>query len=194
MNIFNTIIKSLKTIISKVFQNNNYTQKIVYSTHKCSIKQKTFKTLTDWIKSFNNTHFLTLRLPENLQTANFEVSKKHLKDIMAKFERNLLGRHWSRKHLPFICFAEKGQSDCWHYHILFNAGDLTTEQLETALNETSKHFKLALYSFNLQQIKETEDYTNFYCVKEIKIKENGKFNSDRIILSAELFGLPLKIH
>lgn len=33
MNIFNTIIKSLKTIISKVFQNNNYTQNsVLYRT------------------------------------------------------------------------------------------------------------------------------------------------------------------
>lgn len=205
MNIINKIIKYLKMVISKAFEDNNRVPQIVRSQplktpsiQKCLTKsstnclkpnQRTKKDLADWIKSFNHTHFLTVQLPENLKISNFEASKEHLRKIMAKFENCLLGRYWNKRHLPFICFAEKGQSDGWHYHILFNANSWTTEDLQKALDETSSSLQLPLYSLKLQLIGNENDHTNFYCIKEIRIKENGNFDSDRIILSGDLFSI-----
>lgn len=194
--------------MSKTFEDNNCIPQVTdsqplteSSTQKCLTKsspnclkpnQRTRRDLADWIKSFNHTHFLTLQLPENLKTSNFEVSKEHLRKIMAKFENFLLGRYWNKNHLFFMAFAEKGQSDGWHYHILFNAGKWTTEDLQKALDKTSTSLRLPQYSLNLEPINTIEDYTNFYCIKEIRINENGNFYSDRIILSSDLFGLPYK--
>lgn len=208
MNIINKIIKQIKVIISKAFENNNHTPQIIYSqplttpsTQKCLTKsstnclkpnQRTKKDLADWIKSFNHTHFLTVQLPKNLKTSNFEASKEHLRKIMAKFEYCLLDRYWNKNHLPFICFAEKGRSDGWHYHILFNAGIWTTEHLQKTLDETTTSLRLPQYSLNLEPINTIKDYTNFYCIKEIRIKENGYFYSDRIILSGDLFAIATK--
>lgn len=208
MNIFNKIIKYLKIIMSKTFEDNNCIPQVTdsqplteSSTQKCLTKsssnclkpnQRTRRDLADWIKSFNHSHFLTLQLPENLKTSNFEVSKEHLRKIMAKFENFLLGRYWNKNHLFFMAFAEKGKSEGWHYHILFNAGIWTTEDLQKALDEATTSLRLPQYSLNLKPINTTDDYTNFYCIKEIRIKENGYFYSDRIILSGDLFAVATK--
>ena len=194
MNIVNKIIKYLKMVISKAFEDNNRIPQIVCSqplkmssVQKCLTKsstnclkpnQKAKRDLADWIKSFNNTHFLTLQLPENLKTSNFENC--------------LLGRYWNKNHLQFMCFAEKGKGDGWHYHILFNAGNWTTEQLEGALAKTASSLHLPLYSLQLDLINRENDYTNFYCIKEIRINNHENFNSDRIIISDCLFNISKK--
>ena len=65
--------------------------------------------LNRWITGFYSpTHFLTIQLPENYKSCNSHNSKTHLRMIMKIFEKSLLGRHWNKKHLPFICVAENG--------------------------------------------------------------------------------------
>lgn len=186
---------------------DNYTDKTVNktsSTRKCSknsdLQETPFKknelnskqvknSIIDWIASFNHTHFLTLQLPNNIKTANYEASKYHLRNIMAEFQRQLLGKHWNKKHLLFMAFAEKGKSEGWHYHILFDAGKFKTEELKKALNKATKSRNLSPNIFYLEEIDQNKNKLYSYCTKEIKIKNNDNFNCDNIILSGDLFNI-----
>lgn len=139
--------------------------------------------------TYQPTLFLTVQLPDNHKTPHLSHANTHLKRIMAHVEWELLGRHWHKKHLPFICFAEKGISHQWHYHILFNQGAFSREDVETALNKTKNKLRLPSYVFKLEQVKDTGAGT--YCIKEIKADKHQHFNGERIILSEVLFGLPI---
>ena len=112
--------------------------------------------------------------------------------IMKVFEQKLLGCHWNKHHLPFICFAEQGSGTVWHYHILFNQGKFSEKELENAISEARAVLKLPLYCLYLENINCSEDRVKNYCHKEVEIYWNGKVNSDRFILSADLFNLPYK--
>lgn len=197
-------MNKIKNIITKILLslhkllNDNYTPETVYETpiiRKCYSKsQKTKNALTDWINSYNPTHFLTVQLPENMKTPNFDISKEHLRKIMAGFEFQLLGKYWNKDHLPFICVSEQGKGDCWHYHILFNSNNFMTKDLDNALSNTANTFKLPLYTFYLDEINDDKDKVYSYCTKEIKVYKNGYFDSSRIIPSNDLFNLsPIKL-
>jgi hypothetical protein len=144
------------------------------------------------IKALKPTHFLTLQFPITKRTANFDKSKKYLYSVMHNFECRLLGRHWNKKHLEFIAFAEHGKSEGWHYHILFNSGEFTTEQLETALDITTTRKKLHNEAFMLKPITSTPDCVYKYCTKETRADGKCHFDSKRFIPSRELFDLPNK--
>ena len=186
------IITKIRLFLHKIL-NDNYTPKIVYETsiiHKCYTKsQKTKNALIDWFDTYNPTHFLTVQLPEHMKTSSFDMSKEHLRKIMAGFEFQLLGKYWDKDHLPFVCVSEKGRGDTWHYHILFNSGDFTIEDLDVALSKTSTIFKLPHYTFCLDEINDDKDKVYSYCTKEIKVYKNGYFDSSRIIPSVDLFNL-----
>lgn len=60
--------------------------------------------LFDWIETtYNPTVFMTIQLPEHLKTENIEVAKERFRSILSYFERQLLGRHWTKYHLKFVC-------------------------------------------------------------------------------------------
>ncbi len=89
------------------------------------IKSKVKSEKQDWYQeTFKPTHYLTIQLPEHQKTKDEFKSLSHLRMIMKVFEKSLLGRHWNKKHLPFIAFAENNTSPEWHYNILFNQGGL----------------------------------------------------------------------
>ena len=83
-------------------------------------------------------------------------------------------------------------SDQWHYHILFNQGNFTIEELDAARFLTLSAQRLPNYSFNLMPLEEHPYYATVYCNKEIHIKDFGKFDSSRIIPSNDLFDIPYK--
>ena len=150
--------------------------------------------LNNWIDGiYNPTHFLTLQLPDNLRRANKMNSITHLRRIMLEFERALLGRHWNKKHLPFICFEEKCVLYGWHFHILLNQREFTVQQLQAAIISVSDKFNFPTYCLDLRPISfnDTQNVAG-YSEKQIVIKELGRFDSDRIILSHNLFYLPYK--
>lgn len=151
------------------------------------VKQK----LNEWLTGvYKPTHLLTIRLPENWSSVDEFKSKSHLRMIMKIFERSLLGKYWNRHHLPFIVFAENGADTDWHYHILLNQSKFTNQELQNAILATTIKLGLSFYCLKLDLIEKYLDTVEGYCSKEMKIYWNGKFDSDRIVLSHDLFYLP----
>lgn len=181
--------------LSRSQKTDSKTKTLISAVHvtKSSL---TKKALSDWIDAYYNpTHFFTIQYPYYMKTGNSDKSRWYLKLIMSKFERQLLKRHWNKKHLPFIVCAEKGENNSWHHHILFNNGEFTEEKLHNVLYMTRKRLsflKLPHYAFRLLPIMHDDQRVYDYCTKEMKFYINGNFDSDRIILSHDLFGLPYK--
>jgi hypothetical protein len=148
--------------------------------------------IQEWIAGQNFTHFISIQLPLWRKMTNFDKAQEALREITKNFERQLLGRNWHRKHLPFFATAETGISLNWHFHLLLNGGEYTTQELNTALSETRDNMNLDNYALDLEQITYTPEVLNFYCMKEIKIAANGKFDTNRIIPSQVLFSVPVK--
>lgn len=147
--------------------------------------------LNNWLtKVYQPTHFLTIQLPENWKSKNADSSKSHLRMIMKIFERNLLGKHWNKHHLPFIAFSENGTTTDWHYHILLNQGNFTNQELQNSILATNIKLKLPSYCLRLDIIENNLGTVEKYCSKEIKVYWHDKFDSSRIIFSHDLFYLP----
>ncbi len=174
-----------------------YSMSVVYKLHSILNHKSKLPTvrqdIQDWIlKKYQPTHFLSIRLPKNWASENLSNSLKHLQLIMKIFEKKLLGRHWNNHHIPFIVFAEKGVGLEWHYHILFNHGKFTEQDLQNAILSTTGILKLPTYCLDLKPIENQPDTVIAYCIKEMKIYDNNSFDSDRMILSHDLFSLPYK--
>lgn len=202
----NTHINKSKTARNKPFSENlskpipnktteSYGQKtdsFVKSLFGCKNSLSTEeirKILNEWIsREYQPTHFLSLQLPENKKSADLMTSIRHLKDIMKAFEKSLMN-NWNRHHLRFIAFAENGTSNDWHFHILFNQGKFTEQELQNAILKATIRENLPFYCLELDKIDENMLTVDSYCTKEIKIYWDGKFDSDRIIFSECLFGL-----
>lgn len=181
----------------KIAEDVNYIPKTVYkkaSVYKCFAIEKAMQTkqkLNNWIAdTYRPTHFLTIQLPEHLRTSNYDHSKDQLRMYMKIFEKSLFGKHWNKHHLPFIAFAENGAGPEWHFHILLNRGKFTEQELQNAILKTTIKLKLSFYCLELDLIENHLEEVNSYCTKEMKIYWNNKFDSDRMILSADLFNLP----
>ncbi|MBR6663566.1 MAG: hypothetical protein IKL33_01935 [Alphaproteobacteria bacterium] len=186
-NTANSSINRMKEIVNTALFTHKCYENLKDSVgNKLSFKHK--RDVNNWISSFKPTHFLTVQLPENKKTALFERSKEHLRKIMAAFEYRLIGRHWNKKHLFFIAFAELGKSDRWHYHVLFNHGKYTKQQLEIAMLRTMSALHMPLYCLKLDLISKYPNKVTSYCTKELRIKDYGTFDSSRIIPSTDLFG------
>ena len=109
---------------------------------------------------------------------------------MKAFEKSLMN-NWNKHHLSFIAFAELGLSfiafaelgisDEWHFHILFNHGRFSEQELQNAILKATIREKLPFYCLDLKPIDNNTIHTQAYCIKEMKIYFNNKFDSDRII-------------
>ncbi len=82
-----------------------------------------------------------------------------------------------------------GISDNWHFHILFNHGKFSEQELQNAIFHTNIREKLPSYCLELKHIDDNTFQTQAYCIKEMKVYFNNKFGSDRIIFSNCLFGI-----
>ena len=143
------------------------------------------------METFNHTHFLTIQFHNNIKTDNYDLSKELLRQIMARFEANLIKRNWNKHHLPLIAFAEKGKGVSWHYHILFNSDKYTTHDLKKALDKSCDNHKFPRELICLEEITDSQKL-HTYCTKELKITNSGKINTDRMIFSNVLFGIENK--
>lgn len=147
--------------------------------------------LFDWIETtYNPTVFMTIQLPEHLKTENIEVAKERFRSILSYFERQLLGRRWTKYHLKFVCFLEGGISGCWHAHILYNQAKFKPWHLWLAVDNTLKYFDWSDYCIHLDIINANKTPVIKYCFKEVKVDINGHFDSSRFCLSDELFDKP----
>ena len=148
----------------------------------------TRRQLYNWIAASEPTHFLSIQFPMNMRSPSLDVSKNNLRRLMARFEQCLIGSRWVKSHLPFYAFAEKGRHDgySYHFHILFNSGTYTTDELQNALDAAC--VQLAL-SPDICYLEETETYeVIYYCLKGVDIS-NKSGCYDGIILSADLFNI-----
>ena len=107
---------------------------------------------------------------------------------MKAFEKSLMN-NWNKHHLSFIAFAELGISDEWHFHILFNHERFSEQELQNAILKATIREKLPFYCLKLKPIDNNTIHTQTYCIKEMKVYFNNKFDSDRIIFSHCLFGI-----
>ena len=132
-------------------------------------------------------YFLTIRLPKNQETRNFEDGKESLRLIMKKFEKRLLHRPWNKKHIPFIVFAELKST--WHYHILLNSSSFTQAELKNALINPY----MSTYEIDLSPIQ-NKYATGIYCTKQLHLDLYSMMIMDtrRIITSYDLFDIPFK--
>lgn len=193
----NTSINKPKTAHNKPIYKNLSKPIPNLTTESCDQKTRYLKSetvkqeLNKWLTGiYKPTHLLTIRLPENWSVIDEFKSKSHLRMIMKIFERSLLGKHWNRHHLPFIVFAENGADTDWHYHILLNQNNFTNQELQNAILATTIKLGLSFYCLKLDLIEKCLDTVEEYCSKEMKIYWNGKFDSDRMVLSHDLFYLP----
>lgn len=191
-NIFYKIYDYLHFCFNKHKINN--TDKTL-NTYKClnneSLPKSKKDEIINWLETLNHTHFLTIQFHNNIKTDDYDLSKELLRQIMARFESNLIKRNWNKHHLPFIAFAEKGKGISWHYHILLNSDKYTTEDLEKALDEAADNRKFPRELIYLEEITDSQKlYT--YCTKELKITNNGKIDTDRMIFSNVLFNIENK--
>ena len=148
----------------------------------------TRRQLYNWIAASDPTHFLSIQFPMNMRSPSLDVSKNNLRRLMARFEQCLIGSRWTKSHLPFYAFAEKGRHDgySYHFHILLNAGTYTTDDLQKALDTAC--VQLAL-SPDICYLEETETYeVIYYCLKGVDISNKSGCH-DGIILSADLFNI-----
>jgi hypothetical protein len=149
--------------------------------------------LNKWLGSQNPSHLLTARLPFPAYTTDFNKAERHLHKITKRLEKCLLGCHWNRSPAHFRGFAERGDFRIWHFHLLLLASKYTTEQLQGAVAETCDYLKLTNgITLDLRPIEYTPDWLYDYCMKELRADGNGRFDSDRLIVSEDLFNLPVK--
>ena len=146
----------------------------------------TRRKLYNWIAASNPTHFLTVQFPINMRSPSLDVSRNNLRRLMARFEQCLIGSQWAKSHMPFYAFAEIGPKDgyTYHFHILFNSGVYSTEEVQKSLDRASLQLSLYPGIFYLEEVKTYEII--YYCLKEVKIT-NHSGCYDTIIVSSDLF-------
>ena len=147
---------------------------------------KQLQMIRQWVEDIcHPDYFLTLRLPFDKETDNFEAAKKVLWRIMKRFERRLLHRPWKKHHLPFVVFAEFKHT--WHYHILLSSLSFKEEELYKALVVPG----MFEYEIDLSPIQ-NKYATGIYCTKQLHLDIYGKMVMDtsRIITSYDLFNIP----
>lgn len=150
-------------------------------------------TLNEWAnRYYHPTYFLTIQFPEWKQKSNPWDAQENLRKVMPCFERQLLGRHWIKKHLPFVAFTEKNESYGWHYHILLGNQGVTKRRLRKAISTTTAVKGIPYYSMLLLPINKTKNRVFYYSEKGLHVNQKCQFNSDRIILSHDLFHLPFQ--
>lgn len=159
----------------KIIKNNDATQKLHQIT-------------ADWIQQFAPTHFMSVQFPTTQRSHNLDKSLRHLKLVMKAFQKSLSPRHWNRKHLPFIAFAEN-TSGQWHFHIFLKNDRYPDSKLLSGLYQTKCKFNFSQDVLNLKPILTTPYKAYHYANKEICADLNEHFNSSRIILSTDLFDI-----
>jgi hypothetical protein len=142
--------------------------------------------MSTWLTSKHFTYFLSVQLPN--PTGYYELSIERLEVLMKRFQKELIGRSWHKKHLPFIGIVERGDDKIYHYHLLIRANDYTYEQLQSAINATCGYMKITAKTFNLQKINRTPEILSTYCTKEMTTENVG----GRVIASDDLFNTKTK--
>lgn len=147
-------------------------------------------TIDYWLNTFKPQYMLTIQFPMYQRTSDMTKSNKKLVKIMLMFERILLGRHWNRKHIPFISIAENGKSDNWHYHILIYDCPFNFLSVQRVIDDISIKLNLPHEVLFIEPVNDNGAAN--YVSKEFISDINNYFDSDRITTSEILFNLSLE--
>lgn len=148
------------------------------------------KTLYSWFKDYNPQYFLSIQFPKYRRSINLEKNETNLHQIMSTVEKMLLGRHWNRKHIPFIAVAEHGKSVNWHYHILIYNCPFNFFEIQSVIQNVSSRLNLPPEVLHIEPVNDEGGCS--YPTKEFKSNINYHIDSDRIITSEYLFDLSRK--
>lgn len=147
------------------------------------------KDIIDWLCEIEPTHFISIQFPTRQRSKSLELAVDRLKTTMKYFEKQLNIRHWYKKHLFFICFAESNTNNKWHFHIFLVNDRYTDEEIMTAMDNTTKHFAFSKTVIDIRPIERTKRKVFSYVTKYLNANKLGHFDSNRIILSTDLFGI-----
>ena len=159
----------------------------------CVIRKNAKQTLIlrrkicDWLCEFAPTHFISIQFPTNQRSKSMEISRNLLRDVMKYFEKQLNPRHWFKKQLLFIGFAERNTADKWHFHLFLHNNRYHNDKIIKAVNKTIKHFKYSPTVIDIQTINRTQCKSYFYATKDIKADKQAHFDDNRVFLSTEMF-------
>ena len=158
------------------------------------------------LNSICPNYMLTLQLPYSHKAYKFERFRSHVKNIMKKIEKNLIGKKWNKHHYPFVIFYEnKGGLEPWHAHILCNFTDKITgktessDNIETAISKADLMFRtcnglkegnesIDMDVSQLGTFESVYDAMN-YCQKEVWHEDKDVYYQVRFEFSADMFGL-----
>ena len=149
------------------------------------------KSVIDWLFEFDPNYFISIQFPTTQRSYNLEKSVYRLKAVMKIFEKTLNPRHWYKKHLPFIAFAEN-TSGMWHFHLFLKNDKYPEDKILSGMDTTAKKFAFSEDVIDIQKITRTPEKAFRYGDKEIDVDSTGRFNSCRIILSGDMFNLSMK--
>ena len=147
--------------------------------------------IVDWLFDFDPTHFISIQFPTEQRSYNLEKSVYRLKAVMKIFEKTLNPRHWYKKHLPFIAFAEN-TSGMWHFHLFLKNDKYPEEKILSGMDTTVKKFAFSEDVIDIQKITRTPEKAFKYGGKELTADSTGRFESFRIILSDDMFNLSIQ--
>lgn len=148
------------------------------------------KTIYSWFKNYNPQYFLSIQFPKCRRSVNLTKNEANLRQIMSNFEKILLGRHWNRKHIPFVAIAEQGKSIHWHYHVLIYDCPFDLATMQSVTQAILIKQGLPHETLHIETVFDAG--VNSYSSKEFKADIKNHFDSDRIITSEILFDLAYK--
>ena len=143
--------------------------------------------ICDWLCDFAPTHFISIQFPTNQRSKSMEISRNKLRDVMLYFEKQLNPRHWFKRILHFIGFAERNTADKWHFHLFLQNNRYHNDKIIRALYKTLNHFDYSQNVIDIKTLDRTQCKAYFYVTKDIKANKNAHFDDSRVFLSAELF-------
>ncbi|MDE6481336.1 MAG: hypothetical protein K2L25_00750 [Alphaproteobacteria bacterium] len=150
--------------------------------------------LADWTGSDKEVYFISLRQPLYKQTQNLHKARTELCRVMVEFEKKVCAsRHWfNRKYWRFIGVGEwGGTAGFWHWHLLVKGKSSDDNYVRYLIEKATEHirikFKFDTHSFHVVGIDKTPDRVVSYMLKETRADERGHYDSERIVISEELF-------
>lgn len=143
----------------------------------------------DWLDNKIFSHYLTVDLPMSVQHYNYDKAQIVLRNIVKRYEKELVGRHWNKHPVHFVGFAEQGEHKIWHWHLLLWAFQYTNNELQSALVKTTNYMNLDNNTLDIRPINRTPWILNNYNIKELKADGKLRFDSDRIFTSDMIFYL-----
>ena len=153
---------------------------------------KRLREIREWLRDiYQVTHFISLQLPFDVKTDDFDVAMHHIWLITKWAEKNLLKRHWVSKYYRFAGFAERGRDGTWHAHLLLSCPDRSTQEIVAAFACAGEKYRKDRRTNDIPDI-DIRKITGLkrlvrYCTKQLGLDYLTRIDTDRIFISEDLF-------